>query len=204
MDHSQLGKRVKELRSRKAFSQEQLAEETGLSLRTIQRIEKNETIPRGDTLKKLAYILGTSPDEILDWKMEEDQNYLILMSLSPFGFLVFPLLGIILPLILWVHKKDKIERVNHIGKSILNFQISWTLALFLGYCLLGIVFLFALFLDMGATWKLLIWQTWLPLTIIFYLFNIIVIARNSLRIRKKVAPVYKPSLSILGEVGVTR
>ena len=46
-----LGKRLKELRNRKGLSQEQLAEDSCLSLRTIQRIEKNETVPRGDTLK---------------------------------------------------------------------------------------------------------------------------------------------------------
>ena len=73
-----LAQRVKELRNRKGISQEILAEESGLSLRTIQRIENNETVPRGDTLKRLAIALDTSPDEIIDWKILEDQNYLIL------------------------------------------------------------------------------------------------------------------------------
>ena len=136
-----LGERLKELRNRKGISQEQLAEDSGLSLRTVQRIEKNETVPRGDTLKKLAIELGTSPDEIIDWKIEKDQNYLTLMSLSSFGFLLFPILGIILPLTMWVYKKEKIEGVNKLGKSILNFQISWTLLLFLSYAFIGIIFL---------------------------------------------------------------
>ncbi len=47
MERSDLAKRVKELRTKKGLSQEQLAEASGLSLRTIQRIENGETLPRG-------------------------------------------------------------------------------------------------------------------------------------------------------------
>jgi transcriptional regulator with XRE-family HTH domain len=50
--------RIKELRTRRGFSQEELSERTGLSLRTIQRIENGETEPRGDT----------SPLNYLDFK----------------------------------------------------------------------------------------------------------------------------------------
>ena len=57
MNNLNLALRVKELRNRKGFSQETLAEESSLSLRTIQRIENNESIPRGDTLKRLANAL---------------------------------------------------------------------------------------------------------------------------------------------------
>jgi transcriptional regulator with XRE-family HTH domain len=52
MNHLNLAERVKELRNRKGISQELLAEQSGLSLRTIQRIENNETVPRGETLKR--------------------------------------------------------------------------------------------------------------------------------------------------------
>ena len=60
MNNLNLAQRVKDLRNRKGISQENLAEESGLSLRTIQRIENNETVPRGDTLKKLSIALETS------------------------------------------------------------------------------------------------------------------------------------------------
>jgi len=76
MNNLHLAQHIKELRNRKGMSQEFLAEESGLSLRTIQRIENSETVPRGDTLKRLAIALQTSPDEIIDWKIEEDKNYL--------------------------------------------------------------------------------------------------------------------------------
>jgi transcriptional regulator with XRE-family HTH domain len=54
MENLELQKRVKELRIKKGLSQEELADNTALSLRTIQRIENKETVPRGDTLKKTS------------------------------------------------------------------------------------------------------------------------------------------------------
>ena len=130
MSNLNISQRVKELRGSKGMSQELLAEESGLSLRTIQRIENSESEPRGDTLKRLAIALDTSPDEIIDWKILEDKGYLTLMSLSALGFLFFPILGIILPLVFWILKKDKLKNVNKLGKSILNFEITWCLLLF--------------------------------------------------------------------------
>ena len=53
MKNKNLSKKVKELRKRKGFSQEELAENSGLSLRTIQRIENGETEPTGETLKRI-------------------------------------------------------------------------------------------------------------------------------------------------------
>lgn len=50
MKNSLLSTRVKELRKRNGISQEILAENSGLSIRTIQRIENGETNPTGDTL----------------------------------------------------------------------------------------------------------------------------------------------------------
>ncbi len=136
MNDLNLSQRVKDLRNQRGMTQELLAENSGLSLRTIQRIENNETVPRGDSLKRLAFALNTTPDEIIDWKMQEDKGYLTLMSLSALGFLFFPILGIIIPLIFWVLKKDKLKNVNELGKSILNFEITWSVLFFLYFILL--------------------------------------------------------------------
>ena len=54
MNKNNLAIRLKELRNRKGMSQEALAEESGLSLRTIQRIENGDTNPTGDSLKRLS------------------------------------------------------------------------------------------------------------------------------------------------------
>ena len=131
MKNKDLAKRVKELRKRNGMSQELLAENSGLSLRTIQRIENGETQPTGDSIKRLSSALNVTPNELIDWQIIEDSKALLLLNLSQLGFIAFPLLGILIPLIIWTSKKDKIKDIDYVGKSILNFQISWTLLLFL-------------------------------------------------------------------------
>jgi transcriptional regulator with XRE-family HTH domain len=82
MKNKVLARRIKELRNKNGFSQEELAEKTGLSLRTIQRIENGETEPRGDSLKKIATTFRVSLDEITDSNIVEDKNILVLLNLS--------------------------------------------------------------------------------------------------------------------------
>ena len=130
MKNKDLAKRVKELRNRKGMSQEILAEESGLSLRTIQRIENGETEPTGDTLNRLSNALNVNPDELIDWTVKEDKVFLTFLNLSALTFIFFPLLGILVPFIMWTSKKDKLKDINKIGKDLINFEITWTIILF--------------------------------------------------------------------------
>ena len=92
MKNKELAQRIKELRNRKGFSQEELSERTGLSLRTVQRIENGETEPRSDSLKRLAMAFDVSPDEIIDWTAQEDKGFLTSLNLSALSFFLLPLL----------------------------------------------------------------------------------------------------------------
>ena len=83
------------------------------------------------SLKRISNGLNVSPDELIDWTIKEDRRFLQALNLSALTFIFFPLLGIIVPLILWVSKKDKLKDVNKIGKDIINFEITWTILLFL-------------------------------------------------------------------------
>ena len=190
MNNLNLALRVKELRNRKGFSQEILAEESSLSLRTIQRIENDETVPRGDTLKRLAVALDTSPDDIIDWKIQENQKYLRSMSLSALWFLIFPLLGIIIPLTMWIQKKDRLKNVNELGVSMLNFQITWTI-------FFSIILLFLLIVKSGSEWNFLSLLVLFSPIIILYLYNFIVIIANTIRISKNQPFRFKPSLPLI-------
>ncbi|UOQ75338.1 helix-turn-helix domain-containing protein [Hymenobacter sp. 5516J-16] len=49
--------RIATIRKSKGLSQEVLAEQSGVSLRTIQRVEQGDTVPRGFTLQALATAL---------------------------------------------------------------------------------------------------------------------------------------------------
>jgi len=57
------GARLKELRTSLNYSQKDLSEQTGLTLRTIQRIENNEVNPSLYSLKMLGEALKTDLSE---------------------------------------------------------------------------------------------------------------------------------------------
>jgi len=59
----ELGERLKELRTSMNCSQKELSEQTGLTLRTIQRIENNEVKPSLYSLKVIGEALKTDLSE---------------------------------------------------------------------------------------------------------------------------------------------
>lgn len=192
MNDLNLSQRVKGLRNQRGMTQELLAEDSGLSLRTIQRIENAETVPRGDSLKRLAIALNTTPDEIIDWKIQEDKGYLILMSLSALGFLFFPILGIILPLVFWILKKDKLKNVNELGKSMLNFEITWSIVFFSYFILLFMGVFSSIFRHITP---FSVFKAYVPI-IILYIYNFTIIIINTVRVSKGKKYNYIPSLRI--------
>lgn len=58
MKQPELGNKISELRQSKGLTQTELAESCNLSLRTIQRIEAAEVIPRAYTIKQIFEALG--------------------------------------------------------------------------------------------------------------------------------------------------
>lgn len=122
-----IGTKITQLRKQKALSQENLAELSKVNVRTIQRIENNETTPRGATLKLICDALGVTPDEIINFEKLKDNTFLIWLHLSVMIGYVLPLGNIILPLILWLSNKHKVENVNQQGINILNFQILYSI-----------------------------------------------------------------------------
>lgn len=125
-----IGNKIREIRKRKGLSQEELAESSKVNLRTIQRIENNENEPRGKTLHSICGVLDINAEDILDYGKETDRTYLIYLHLSVIAFLVIPVGNIILPLILWLNKRDKIIGLKEVGTNLLNFQIIWSILSF--------------------------------------------------------------------------
>ncbi|MEO2070020.1 MAG: helix-turn-helix domain-containing protein [Zunongwangia sp.] len=179
MKNSKLSERVTELRNRKGFSQEVLAEDSGLSLRTIQRIENGETTPRGDTLQRIAKGLGVTSEELIDWKLEKNDSYLALLNISALSFIIFPLLGIIIPIVMWISKRKEVSKVDKIGKQVINFQITWCLFIFLIYIFSFLSFMFHLSIFPRITlFRILMTGAFL------FLFNIIQVIMNTLKVKK--------------------
>jgi transcriptional regulator with XRE-family HTH domain len=65
MNPTSLAKKLKELLALRGMSQEFLAEESRVGLRTIQRIENEESEPTGETIKRLATALSVEINELL-------------------------------------------------------------------------------------------------------------------------------------------
>ncbi|MFB9053593.1 DUF4870 domain-containing protein [Formosa undariae] len=200
MKNNDLSKKVKALRTRKGFSQEALSEHSGLSLRTIQRVENGETKPTGDSLKKIANALQITPDELIDWTVIEDYGFLKAMNLSALTFILFPLLGVLVPLIMWTSKKDKLKDINTIGKALINFQISWVLILFSGF-VLNILWLASDFsADQFITPSIIISSQFrlFVFIIIMYTLNLVFIVLNTFKIEKHNAVFYYPKINFIG------
>lgn len=124
--------KVKTLREQKNLTQSKLAENSGLSLRTIQRIESG-SVMKGFTLKAVAKALHTEPEKLF-FKEEKIKNVnrAKLINFSALCGLIIPFGGIIFPLILTLKTKDETNKI--LGKEIVSFQI--VLAVFISVLLI--------------------------------------------------------------------
>jgi transcriptional regulator with XRE-family HTH domain len=127
----QLGQQIIQARKNKGISQEQLAENSKINLRTLQRIEKGETAPHGDTLKRLSEALNIPLQDLVSYGYVEDYGYIKAVHFSALIFILLPIGNIILPLILWLVKKDQIKDLAYFAKKLINFQITWSLIVYL-------------------------------------------------------------------------
>jgi transcriptional regulator with XRE-family HTH domain len=64
---------LKELRTSRAWSQEQLAKMAGLDVRTIQRVEKGN-VASFESLKSIAAVFKIDVKELLDIKKQEQNQ----------------------------------------------------------------------------------------------------------------------------------
>jgi uncharacterized Tic20 family protein len=110
-----------------------------INLRTLQRIEKGDTQPRSDTLKNICGVLDVSIEELLDYNKTHDLKFIKYFHLSVMACMFFPLGSVILPLMLWLGKRDKIIHLNEQGINVLNFQILWSIAFYFSFTLWGIL-----------------------------------------------------------------
>lgn len=205
--------RIQAIRKSKGFSQELLAEHSGVSLRTIQRVEQGETVPRGHTLNALATALSVSLE---DFRAEPtlvvapvvapvfpaeaaapaaapaersalrpDPEFLQLLNLSALSLLVLPLLNIIVPLMLWRRRGLRIRHAAEVGRRVVGFQILWQLGCFLAYGLLLLGY------QAANALQLPLWRGgFLAVFILSYLLNIATVVYYAGRLRRGDLAVY--------------
>jgi len=116
-----IGEKISEVRKTKGLTQEGLAELSKMNLRTIQRIENNESVPRGKTLILICQALGLNSEDFIDMARQENKKSLENKIIN-FIFLVS--VNIILMLIIGYLTLDSQANLNsRIGAFLLSFFI---------------------------------------------------------------------------------
>ncbi|MBO9562993.1 MAG: helix-turn-helix domain-containing protein [Niastella sp.] len=143
-----LGSKVVSARKSKGLTQEQLAERASVTVRTIQRIESDESIPRDYTLKAIAAALGMPLEDFISVRSclnkvctaylsvqeekpaepTESRHFLQLLNLSAFSYLVVPFIHFLIPIFLLKKRKDKDDVLQTTGQRIIRQQIYWTVS----------------------------------------------------------------------------
>lgn len=187
---------LKKIREEKNLTQEELAEKSGISVRTIQRIEAG-TEPKGYTLKTLASTLEISEKDLLvseilneEIKVEEpilatekdevfNSKVIKMINLSSLPLAWFPIANVLPPLLMMFFTKEK----SQIVKQIISLQIFLAI-------ISPIIFLLIALLKLGSE-SVMITMVFLVLT------NIYIILRNAYEIDKKQKLHYKLNFNII-------
>ena len=133
MNNSSIGDRLKYHRKLKGYSQDELAHRTTVTVRTIQRIEKQEVNPHLNTLKLLASALDIEVDDLIDLDNPKEEaiekKWLLLLHSTPLLGYFIPFLNVLIPLFIWIHKRDDNPKYNRHGIKVINFQLTLVLVL---------------------------------------------------------------------------
>lgn len=136
-----LGEQIARHRKEQGYSQDELSQFSGISLRTIQRIEKGTVHPRGYTLRSLAESLKI---ELADLQTEtasiDEEVIKKARTLNTLGLLVIflPLISTFLQVIYWTRNKQLLS--NHLpSRKVVSFQILWIIVVLISLSLIHIL-----------------------------------------------------------------
>jgi len=171
--------RLLSLRLKLNITQEELSEKSGISVRTIQRIEAG-TPPKGYTLKALAKALGVSESELVtntETVVPTDMKWTKVINLSALPFMFLPPLNVAAPLLLMLAKKQ----FTPLTRELVTIQILWSL-------IAGVLFLTVMILNdwwgIRSKYMILVPGVWLAINLYIILRNSVEIEKhNALRIR---------------------
>ena len=129
--------RLKTIREQQHLTQQELSEKSGVSVRTIQRIESG-TEPKGQTLKMLAATLQVKEEGLVKSPQANEQINLTWVKIINFSSLpvtIFPPANILLPLIIMFLKKE----FNPLTRQIVSLQIMWSIGAFIIFMLFNLL-----------------------------------------------------------------
>jgi transcriptional regulator with XRE-family HTH domain len=164
MQAVQLGDTIKTLRLQLGLSQEALADMAQLNLRTIQRIESGVTAARGNSLQQIAKALQVDVKTLQATTIQAIDNAPALKTdvwinrllyISAMSFLIFPLLGALLPFAIWIMYRNNISEIHQKGKQLIIIQLLWCAILFAVYAYIGSIKIFHVNLPVPGNQKIL-------------------------------------------------
>lgn len=177
--------KLKKNRESLNLTQEELSDKSGISIRTIQRIESGNE-PKGHTLKLLAKTLGIKENELVEeveTKIENKSSVIKIINISSLIFSIIPPINIIVPLVIIFTKKQ----FNPITKQIVSIQILWLI-------FSVIIFMLSSF---AKNWFSLGNKFTLIVMILLVLFNVFIILRNALEIDKRGKLFFRLNFSLI-------
>lgn len=177
--------KLKSIREQKHLTQQELSEKSGVSVRTIQRIESG-TEPKGQTLRMLVATLAVKEEELLE-KPENPvgENFTIIkiINFSSLPVTIFPPANILLPLLIMFFTKQS----NSLTRQIVNLQIFWLICAF-------IIFMLFNFMRSSYSWSN---KSTLVMMILLLLSNVFIILINAAEIDKNQRLRIKLNFSII-------
>ena len=191
MANQNISEQIKRARKQAGLTQQDLANETGLSLRTIQRIEKGDQEVSGYSLRQISTILDVRLEQLILPNVNQVRieaspvSAVKALYLSSLLFVINPLLGIIVPAILSYSRpyKDTLYK-KHFRFIITYFTI-------LNVVVYGLVVIFAiqvvLHTSVFSALKLFILKFSIPLILLFYLGTIVVMLYRFFSLRREVS-----------------
>jgi transcriptional regulator with XRE-family HTH domain len=135
-------KNLKEYRLAKSLSQQELSDRSGISLRTVQRIEKLESAGSPYVIRTLSETLGIEANSLLQ-RSDNDESkafqdvmvesvspnrYLKYINISSLSVLLFPFLNLVVVTgtYLILRKRLIIPNERATARKILSLQILWS------------------------------------------------------------------------------
>jgi transcriptional regulator with XRE-family HTH domain len=176
--------RLLEYREKLNLTQKELSEKSGISIRTIQRIEAG-TEPKGHTLKTLSSCLNISEKDLLSKDQPNEKEKKEALKLVNFSSLLFfiPFANIFLPILIMRIKKLDGQEL----KQLISIQIIWTVAAVL---VIGISPFLVRWAGISRQWTS-------KFTLLFFIINLVLILGNAIKIQKKGKPLIELNFSII-------
>ncbi|MEO1050572.1 MAG: helix-turn-helix transcriptional regulator [Bacteroidota bacterium] len=143
MSEKNPGNAIANARSLKGLSQEELAELSGISLRTIQRVESGSVIPRPHTLRSICQPLELEIAQLQqkdagEEAIELNWNGIRKVNLAALSVLLLPGLQILIQLLI-KRKHNLSDKEHKLIKRLISFQVFWLIVSLLAIALTPLI-----------------------------------------------------------------